>query len=98
MRIDANKTIIRDDTLIAIVDPNSGVNLDSRSTPRILSWQKCPGAVGSATRITGTTLGELHFRGAQGNVFGTSTCTHLNDLLRSVADVQALIPLLHARG
>jgi hypothetical protein len=39
------------------------------------------------------TLGDLHFRVRQ-ELFGTSTCTHLNDLLRSVADVAALIPLV----
>jgi hypothetical protein len=36
------------------------------------------------------TLRELHFR-VRHELFGTSTCTHLNDLLRSVADAEALI-------
>jgi hypothetical protein len=36
------------------------------------------------------TLQDLHFRVRQ-ELFGTSTCTHLNDLLRSVADAEALI-------
>jgi hypothetical protein len=40
------------------------------------------------------TLGQLHFR-VRKELFGTTTCTHLNDLLRSVADAAALIPLLH---
>jgi hypothetical protein len=29
-------------------------------------------------------------------LFGTSTCTHLNDLLRSVADAEALIDQMRA--
>ena len=58
-----------------------------------LPWQECPGAVASAARITGMTLQELHFR-VRRELSGTSTCTHLNDLLRSVADVEALIARL----
>ena len=44
-------------------------------------------------RIAGMSLGELHFRVRQ-ELSGTSTGTHLNDLLRSIADAAALIPLL----
>jgi len=36
------------------------------------------------------TLSDLHFRVRQ-ELTGTSTCTHLNDLLRFVADAAALI-------
>jgi hypothetical protein len=39
------------------------------------------------------TLAELHFRVRQ-ELCGTSTCTHLNDLLRSVADAAALIDVV----
>jgi hypothetical protein len=95
MRIDGTETIIHEYTLIATVDPNSGVILDARATPRVLPWQECPGAVASAARIAGMTLDELHFR-VRKELFGTTTCTHLNDLLRSVADARALIPLLPA--
>ena len=90
VRTDGVETIIHEYTLAATVDPGSGVIVDSRATPRVLPWQECPGAVASAERITGMTLSELHFRVRQ-ELFGTSTCTHLNDLLRSVADAEALI-------
>jgi hypothetical protein len=72
------------------VDTDSGVIVESVATPRVLPWQECPGAVASAGRITGMTLQELHFRVRQ-ELSGTSTCTHLNDLLRSIADAEALI-------
>jgi hypothetical protein len=39
------------------------------------------------------TLSDLHFRVRQ-ELSGTSTCTHLNDLLRSVADVAGLVHLV----
>jgi Protein of unknown function (DUF2889) len=93
VRSDRVETIIHEYTLAAVVDTATGVIVDSRATPRVLPWQECPGAVASAARITGMTLQELHFRVRQ-ELFGTSTCTHLNDLLRSVADAEALIHLV----
>jgi hypothetical protein len=93
VRTDGVETIIHEYTLAAVVDAATGVVVDSRATPRVLPWQECPGAVASAARITGMTLQELHFRVRQ-ELFGTSTCTHLNDLLRSVADAEALIHLV----
>ncbi|MGH3641643.1 MAG: DUF2889 domain-containing protein [Mycobacterium sp.] len=90
VRTDGVETIIHEYTLAATVDADTGVIVASDATPRVLPWQECPGAVASAARITGMTLGELHFR-VRRELFGTSTCTHLNDLLRSVADAEALI-------
>ena len=96
VRTDGVETIIHEYTLVAAVDADTGVIVDSHATPRVLPWQECPGAVASAGRITGMTLGELHFRVRQ-ELFGTSTCTHLNDLLRSVADAEALVARLAHR-
>ena len=93
VRSDGVETIIHEYTLAAVVDTDSGVIAESVATPRVLPWQECPGAVASARRIADMTLSDLHFRVRQ-ELFGTSTCTHLNDLLRSVADVAALIPLV----
>jgi hypothetical protein len=90
VRSDGVETIIHEYTLDAVVDADTGVIVDSRAIPRVLPWQECPGAVASAERITGMTLRELHFRVRQ-ELFGTNTCTHLNDLLRSVADAEALM-------
>jgi hypothetical protein len=90
VRTDGVETIIHEYTLAAAVDAETGVIVESHATPRVLPWQECPGAVASAERIAGMTLQELHFRVRQ-ELFGTSTCTHLNDLLRSVADAEALI-------
>ncbi|BCP05451.1 hypothetical protein MINTM019_29070 [Mycobacterium paraintracellulare] len=90
VRSDRVETIIHEYTLDAVVDAETGIIVHSRATPRVLPWQECPGAVASAARITGMTLQDLHFRVRQ-ELSGTSTCTHLNDLLRSVADAEALI-------
>lgn len=95
VRADSTETIIHEYTLEASVDPDTGIIMQSHAVPRVLPWQECPGAVASATRITGMKLDELGLR-VRRELFGTSTCTHLNDLLRSVADAAALIPMLRA--
>jgi hypothetical protein len=95
VRADGAETIIHEYTMTATVDTNSGVIVTSEATPRVLPWRECPGAVASASRIIGMTLSQLHFRVRQ-ELTGTSTCTHLNDLLRSVADAEALIGRVRA--
>jgi hypothetical protein len=90
VRADGAETIIHEYTLTATIDMGSGVIVESEATPRVLPWQECPGAVASAARITGMTLAELHFR-VRKELYGTSTCTHLNDLLRNVGDAESLI-------
>lgn len=93
VRADGAETIIHEYTLKATVDSDTGVIVESHATPQVLPWQECPGAVASAERIAGMTLGELHFRVRQ-ELLGASTCTHLNDLLRSVADTEVLIDVI----
>jgi hypothetical protein len=93
VRMDGVETIIHEYSLDVVVDAETGVIVDSQATPRVLPWQQCPGAVASAARVTGMTLSDLHFRVRQ-ELSGTSTCTHLNDLLRSVADAAALLDLV----
>jgi hypothetical protein len=93
MRADAQETIVHEYTLTATVDADTSVITESRAVAQVLPWQECPGAMQSAARITGMTLQDLHFR-VRNELTGTSTCTHLNDLLRSVADASALIPVL----
>jgi hypothetical protein len=97
VRSDGQETIIHDYTLRATVDVDTGVIVAPRAVPQVLPWQECPGAVDSATRVAGMTLQELHFR-VRDELAGTSTWTHLNDLLRSVADAGPLISVLREHG
>jgi hypothetical protein len=58
-------------------------------TPGRLPWVECPVAGSSAGRLTGLTPVEVD--AALGSGFGgISTCTHLNDTLRSLIDVADL--------
>jgi hypothetical protein len=63
-----------------------------RAAVRVLPWLECPGALGSAARVQGMALNELRPR-IRSEFVGTSTCTHLNDTLRCLGDLDALIEL-----
>jgi len=48
-------------------------------------------------RFVGTGVGDIRGR-VRADFVGTSTCTHLNDTLRAVADLDALLDLRAALG
>ncbi len=90
VRGDGQETVIHEYTVAATLDADRGVIVQAEATPRVLPWRECPAAAASAQQIVGMTLDDLHLR-VRNELTGTSTCTHLNDLLRSVADAQTLI-------
>ena len=76
-------------------DTGSGRVVSVAARAQVLPWLECPGAVASAERLAGMELTEL--RPTIRNEFvGRSTCTHLNDSLRSLADIGALARELEA--
>ncbi|OBG65081.1 MULTISPECIES: DUF2889 domain-containing protein [unclassified Mycobacterium] len=87
---DLVETIVHEYTVAGTIDTSTRVITGVNAEVRVLPWQECPGAIGSASRIRGMTLAELRDR-VRGEFVGTSTCTHLNDTLRSIADLQALM-------
>ena len=66
---------------------------DVSAVAHTLPWPECPGALGSARRALGRTVDELP--GLVREEFtGTSTCSHLNDVLRSTVAVRAMAAVL----
>jgi hypothetical protein len=59
-------------------------------TPRVLPHRECPVAVASADVLHGMPGAELRDR-VSAQLYGPGSCTHLNDLVRSLADVPALV-------
>jgi hypothetical protein len=87
--LDGVEDVLHEYTIAVTVDPADLVVLASEAVARVLPWPECPGALASAGRIVGKPVAEL--RPLVANRFtGTSTCTHLNDSLRSIAGVTAL--------
>ena len=81
-------------TLTIELDPQSAIVLSASAVPRALPWTECPQAVGSVERLVGLDVRQLP--GLVRREFtGITTCTHLNDTMRSLADAWALVSLLN---
>ena len=89
---DGDETIVHEYTVEGSIDASTRTVTSVAANVRVLPWQECPGAIGSAARIQGMTLSEIRDR-VRGEFVGTSTCTHLNDTLRAIADLDALLDL-----
>ena len=97
VRADNVETVIHEYVLNADVEAESRTIVGCRASARVLPWPECLPASASAQRSVGMTLSELHST-VRTDFIGTQTCTHLNDLLRSVADAESLIAQLTLRG
>lgn len=86
---DGAETILHEYALTATVDAATQMFIACAAVPRVLPWVECPVAAGSADRLTGQSVGQVRSF-VRSELRGTSTCTHLNDLLRSLGDVGAL--------
>jgi hypothetical protein len=91
------ETIIHEYAVRASFDPTTMLLGPVAATVHVLPWAECPFAVDSATRLTGTRIEDLRAR-VRADFVGPSTCTHLNDTLRSLEDLMALASLLPGRG
>jgi hypothetical protein len=71
----------------------SGGRLSSiEAEPRVLPWVECPAAAAHVALLVGTEAGDLARR-VPATLTGLSSCTHLNDLLRSLSCLPRLIGL-----
>ena len=90
---DGRETVLHEYSLTAALDPVTLVLSGSEARPHVLPWTECPSAAASAQRLDGHGVVEL--RELVSREFrGTTTCTHLNDLLRSLAVLGGLTALL----
>jgi hypothetical protein len=79
--------ILHEYSLEATVEDGAFVRCDPR--PRVLPWPECPSAVVSAKRVIGLPLSETRAF-VRAELGGASTCTHLNQMLVTLADVEVL--------
>jgi hypothetical protein len=79
----------------AIADPISFRLLSVEADPRILPYGECLAAAANVSRIVGTALGDLRVAVVETfpRVLG---CTHLNDVLRSLAEVPQLLRAIYS--
>ena len=84
-----DETVIHEYTVAATIDRETMTVLTCSAAPRVLPWRECPQAIGSAGRIVGVRVGDLRPE-VRTQLVGPSTCTHLNDVLRGLEDVEWL--------
>ena len=94
---DGRETIVHEYTVTASVDPEKLSFDHIEATARALPWIECNPAAASASRLVGRPVRGLRPQ-VRADFTGTSTCTHLNDTLRSLEDVEALAVVLARLG
>lgn len=73
----------------AAADPENFTLLSVDVDPRILPYSECPAASPNAAQMVGTRLGDMR-EAVLASLSGVAGCTHLNDVLRSMAEVPQL--------
>jgi len=84
-----DETVLHEYELHVDVEPETMTVRSCVATARALPWPECPAAGASARRLEGHRIDDIRTL-VRTDFRGTSTCTHLNDLLRSLGDVEAL--------
>lgn len=87
---DLTERVVHEYAVTAVLDGETFVVLEMEATPRTLPFASdCPYAAGSAQLIVGHRAGDLR-TAVKALSRGPVSCTHLNDLYRSLADVPVL--------
>ncbi len=93
MAEDGTEFVLHEYTVSGTVDHRGEHVVELVARARVLPWMECPRAVASASAVAGMAIGDLRGR-VRRDLVGVSTCTHLNDTLRSLDDLAVLIPVL----
>jgi len=84
------ETVIHEYGIDALVDRSTRRIVSIAATAHVLPGPECPNAVASALRLEGMSVDAIRAH-VRDEFRGTSTCTHLNDALRSIGDLGALL-------
>ena len=87
------ETVVHEYTVRGRVDTQTLRMVECDAIAGELPYLECPGAAASANRLVGTPSVGLRPM-VLAELTGPSTCTHLNDALRSLEDVGALLRAL----
>jgi hypothetical protein len=86
---DGREIVVHEYQLLGQADRTSGVLLSVTAVPRVLPYAECPGAAPNASWMAGTELRAMRTE-VLARLRATDCCTHLNDALRSLAEVPVL--------
>jgi hypothetical protein len=91
------ETLLHEYSLRAEFDPRTQRFVRCEAHVGALPWPECPNAAASAGRLSGAPAEGLR-AWVRETFVGTTTCTHLNDTLRSLEDVGSLLGALEAHS
>ena len=86
---DGQEVVVHEYQMLGQADRASGVLLSITALPRVLPYAECPAAAPNASWMAGTELGTMRTEVLE-RLRATDCCTHLNDGLRSLAEVPVL--------
>jgi hypothetical protein len=89
-RPEGGRAVVHEYSLTATADANTFRLLSIEAKPRVLPFAECPGAALNVSRLVGSEMSALR-ETVLGALKGTAGCTHLNDALRALAEVPALV-------
>ena len=90
MAENGSETIVHEYTVHAEIDAAALRFEDIAATAHVLPFIECEDAAASARRLVGRAITDLRAH-VRDEFTGASTCTHLNDTLRSLEDVATLV-------
>jgi hypothetical protein len=90
---EGHEEAIHEYQMLGQADRSTGELLSVEATPRVLPYAECPGAAPNASRMAGTNLHAMRTEVLE-RLRATDCCTHLNDGLRSLAEVPVLAAAL----
>lgn len=86
---DEAEIVLHEYELTGSLDPTGETVTTARAEPRVLPWIECPHAAASASWIVGHRVDDIRAL-VRERFRGIDTCTHLNDLVRSLGDLDVL--------
>jgi hypothetical protein len=92
-RPDGQRMAVHEYLLSATIDRSSLAIEALEAEPRVLPFAYCPAAILNIGRLLGTPVGDLR-RTVVAELARTEGCTHLNDMLRSLAEVPSMLESL----
>lgn len=90
---DGRQSVVHEYGITGALDAD-GVITSIVAVPHVIPGPECPGAAASALRVIGLSLSEVRSH-VTAEFSGISTCTHLNDMLRSLGATANLLSELN---
>ena len=86
---DGSEIVLHEYQVAARIDAASGALVEVRATPRVLPFPECPWAAHHTSQLVGHPVRSFR-TDVQETLTETECCTHLNDMLRCLAEVPTL--------